>query len=137
MARFDVYANPGRHMATTPYLLDVQSDLLDGLGSRMVIPSRSLKHFPSVKLSTRLTPIFTIKDERFLLETPKMGAVAQGVLNSRVDSLAESKDREKLAALCSLFCGLLGAFSCFRSTFDRAGLCCLHGECNTWQAAWE
>jgi toxin CcdB len=48
MARFDVYANPGRHMATTPYLLDVQSDLLDGLGSRTVIPLRSLKHFPRV-----------------------------------------------------------------------------------------
>jgi hypothetical protein len=36
MARFDVYANPGSHSATTPYLLDVQSDLLDGLDSRMV-----------------------------------------------------------------------------------------------------
>jgi len=30
MARFDVYANPGSHAVTTPYLLDVQSDLLDG-----------------------------------------------------------------------------------------------------------
>jgi len=46
MARFDVYANPGSHANTTPYLLDVQSDLLDGLDSRMVIPLRSLKHFP-------------------------------------------------------------------------------------------
>jgi toxin CcdB len=36
MACFDVYANPGRHVATTPYLLDVQSDLLDGVGSRRV-----------------------------------------------------------------------------------------------------
>jgi toxin CcdB len=37
MARFDVYANPGSHATTTPYLLDVQSDLLDGLDTRMVI----------------------------------------------------------------------------------------------------
>jgi toxin CcdB len=29
MARFDVYANPGNRATTTPYLLDVQSDLLD------------------------------------------------------------------------------------------------------------
>ena len=104
MARFDVYVNPGRHMATTPYLLDVQSDLLDGLGSRMVIPLRSLEHFPSVKLSTRLTPMFTIKGEQFLLETPKMGAVAQGVLKSPVDSLAESQD-QVVAALDFLFHG--------------------------------
>jgi len=59
MARFDVYANPGSHATTTPYLLDVQSDLLDGLDSRMVVPLRSLKHFPKVKLSPRLTPVLS------------------------------------------------------------------------------
>lgn len=58
MARFDVYANPGHQAATTPYLLDVQSDLLDGLESRMVVPLRSLSAFPNVKLSNRLTPTF-------------------------------------------------------------------------------
>jgi toxin CcdB len=44
-------------------------------------------------LSTRLTPVFTIKGEQFLLETPKMGAIAQGVLKSPIDSLAESQDQ--------------------------------------------
>ncbi len=38
MARFDVYANPGPHAHTTPYLLDVQTDLLNGLDSRVVVP---------------------------------------------------------------------------------------------------
>ena len=38
MARFDVYANPGARAAATPFLLDVQSDLLDSLDSRVVIP---------------------------------------------------------------------------------------------------
>jgi hypothetical protein len=42
LARFDVYANPGARAAATPFLLDVQSDLLDGLDSRMVIPLRDL-----------------------------------------------------------------------------------------------
>jgi toxin CcdB len=46
MARCDVYANPGHQAATTPYLLGVQSDLLDGLESRMVVPLRSLSAFP-------------------------------------------------------------------------------------------
>ena len=40
--RFDVYPNPGVQASTTPYLLDVQIDLLDGLDSRMVIPLGSL-----------------------------------------------------------------------------------------------
>ena len=52
MARFEVYPNPGSHANTTPYLLDVQSELLDGLDSRMVIPLRSLDHFAKVKLPT-------------------------------------------------------------------------------------
>lgn len=105
MARFDVYANPGSHGATTPYLLDVQSDLLDGLDSRMVIPLRSLKAFPKVKLSTRLTPIFTIKGEDFLLETPKMGAVPHRVLKARVTSLTQEQQDQITAALDFLFQG--------------------------------
>ena len=104
MARFDVYANAGSHAATTPYLLDVQNDLLDGLGSRMVIPLRSIKHFPKVKLSSRLTPVFTIESEEFLLETPKMGAVASKALKSPVTSLAHARD-QITAALDFLFQG--------------------------------
>jgi len=41
MVRFDVYANPGNHAKTTPYLLDAHSNLLDCLDRRMVIPLRS------------------------------------------------------------------------------------------------
>ena len=106
MARFDVYANPGRHADTTPYLLDVQSDLLEDLESRMVIPLRRLRHFPKVALSTRLTPVFLIDGEECLLETPKMGAVAQRVLKSPVTSLAQAQEQEQVtAALDFLFQG--------------------------------
>ncbi len=104
MARFDVYANPGNHAATTPYLLDVQSDLLDGLDSRMVIPLRSLERFPNVKIPTRLTPVFTIDGKRFLLETPKMGAVPLRILKHRVTSLA-SEGEQVTSALDFLFQG--------------------------------
>ncbi|MDE1946999.1 MAG: CcdB family protein [Burkholderiales bacterium] len=91
MARFDVYVNPGSRAATTPYLLDVQSDLLDGLDSRMVIPLRGLEHFAKVKLPTRLTPVLTIEGRDFLLETPKMGAVPQHILKNPVASLANEQ----------------------------------------------
>ncbi len=104
MARFDVYNNPGSKDDTTPYLLDVQSDLLDGLESRIVIPLRRLEHFPRVKLSENLTPVFTIKDHDFLLETPKMGAVPVRILKKPVISLA-SKQAQITAALDFLFQG--------------------------------
>lgn len=77
----------GRHATTTPYLLDVRSDRLDGLDSRRVIPQSSLKRFPKVTLSTRLTPVVPIEGMDFLLETPKMGAVPRRVLRSPVTSL--------------------------------------------------
>ncbi len=104
MARFEVYPNPGSHANTTPYLLDVQSDLLDGLDSRMVIPLRSLDHFAKVKLPTRLTPVINIQGKNYLLETPKMGAVPQRILKSPVTSLAAEQD-QITAALDFLFQG--------------------------------
>ena len=93
MARFDVYPNPGVHSGTTPFLLDVQSDLLDGLDSRMVIPLRSLEHFAKVKLPTLLTPVFAINGKDFLLETPKMGAVPNSILKNTVTSLSAHQDQ--------------------------------------------
>jgi toxin CcdB len=104
MARFDVYANPGAHAQTTPFLLDVQSDLLSGLESRMVIPLRSLEHFAKVKLPTRLTPVFTIGEADYLLETPKMAAVPLRVLKTPVASLAASQ-ADITSALDFLFQG--------------------------------
>jgi toxin CcdB len=104
MARFDVYENPGKHAGTTPYLLDVQSDLLDELDTRMVVPLRHLEHFKNVELPRLLTPVFTVEGQEFLLETPKMGAVPRRLLKSRVTSL-EEKRVQIIGALDFLFQG--------------------------------
>lgn len=104
MARFDVYLNTGKHAQTTPYLLDVQSDLLDDLDSRVVIPLRRLGDFPQVKLPKRLTPVVVIKEEQYILETPKMGAVPRSILKSPVSTLA-SEAAVITAALDFLFQG--------------------------------
>jgi toxin CcdB len=65
----------------------IQPDLLDGLESRMVIPLRSMDHFPNVKLPVRLTPVITIDGKEYLLEVPKMGAVPKRNLENPVTSL--------------------------------------------------
>ena len=93
MARFDVYATPGRHADSTPYLLDVQSDLLDGLDSRVVIPLRRRERFPAVPLADRLTPTLSIAGGEFILETPKMGAVPRRALGAPLLSLAAERAR--------------------------------------------
>ena len=104
MARFDVYANPGRHADSTPYLLDVQSDLLDGLESCIVIPLRRRDRFPAVALADRLSPTLSIAGAEFILETPKMGAVPRRALGAPLLSLAEEQERVT-AAMDFLFRG--------------------------------
>ena len=104
VACFDVYENPGKHAGTTPYLLDVQSDLLDGLDTRMVAPLRHLEQFKNIQLPRLLSPDFTVEGQEFLLETPKMGAVPRRLLKSRVTSL-EEKRVQIMGALDFLFQG--------------------------------
>jgi len=88
MARFEVYRNTGPHAEATPYLLDVQSDLLQGLETRVVVPLRRRDHFPVERLPERLTPVFEIEGVACLMETPKLAAVPLRLLKNPVASLA-------------------------------------------------
>ena len=91
MARFDVYRNPGAHTAETPYLPDVQSDLLHGLETRVVVPLRRRDRFPVASLPNNLTPVFKVNGIECLLETPKLAAMPLRLLKKPVTSLATSQ----------------------------------------------
>ncbi len=75
MARYDVYRNLGHHANTTPYVVDVQSDHLSGLITRVVIPLRLVSTFPTALLPEDLTPTMLIDGYECFLETPKLAAV--------------------------------------------------------------
>jgi toxin CcdB len=91
MARFDVYRNSGPLATSTPYLLDVQCSLLDGLDTRIVIPLRRVDKFPNVNLAKDLTPVFDIEGVSCILETPKLAAVPTRLLKNYVMSLSEQQ----------------------------------------------
>lgn len=91
MAQFDVFRNNGEHAEVTPYFLDIQSDLLQGLETRVVVPLRRRDHFPVASLPTNLTPTFEIEGIECLLETPKLAAVPLRLLKIPVASLASSR----------------------------------------------
>jgi len=103
MARFEVYRNTGPHTETTPYLLDVQSDLLHGLETRVVVPLRRRDRFPA-PLSERLTPLFTIDGVECFMETPKLAAVPLRLLKNPLASLAD-RQADITSALDFLFQG--------------------------------
>jgi toxin CcdB len=93
MARFDVYRNPGASAGSTPFLVEVQSDLLDGLETRVVVPLSRLDRFAKVRLPDRLAPVLRVEDEELLLETPKLGTIPRKALGDPVSSLLYEQDR--------------------------------------------
>jgi toxin CcdB len=104
MARFDLYRNRGAHAAAVPFLLDVQSDLLDGLDTRVVVPLRRRDRFPAAELPQQLTPVFEIDGQPCLMETPKLAAVPRAKLGPATGSLEHQRDRI-IGALDFLFHG--------------------------------
>lgn len=105
MAQFSVHRNPNpQTRETTPYLLDIQHDLLSDLGSRVVIPL-SLVERLAVKPMRTLTPVFEIEGRRCVLMTPQLGAFPKSQLGRPVGSLEEHR-AEILAALDLLVTGV-------------------------------
>ncbi|QDZ01400.1 plasmid maintenance protein CcdB [Nitratireductor mangrovi] len=98
MARYDVY----RFQDTSRLLLDVQTDLLDDLDTRAVVPLVSEKQMPPI--ANRLNPVFQIEGGGYVMATQFIGVVPAVGLKEPVAHLAEAHD-EIVAALDMLFHG--------------------------------
>jgi len=103
MAQFDVYLNP--YPATNkaiPYYLNVQSDLLDSLNTRVIVPLvRAEEMNQSIK---NLHPTFKIKGEAVVMSTAELAGLPVRALGDRVTSLKNKRD-EIIAALDLVFTG--------------------------------
>lgn len=88
MARFDVYRLAGRGEAR--FVLDVQADLLDELGTRVVVPL--LLQTIAPKAAERLNPVFMIDGRPFVMMTQFMAAVPDRDLKKIVASLSLYQD---------------------------------------------
>ena len=63
MAQFDVYANPSESAAHgIPYVVVVQSNLLDALATRMTIPLATVEF--AKKSPDKLCPLVTVNGQR-------------------------------------------------------------------------
>lgn len=103
MSQFDVYANPNEETnAMTPYLLDVQADILDDLSTRTVVPL--MTQAAVGKPIDRLNPRFRIGDETVFMSTPELAGVPVGILGRKIVSLRDRRD-DIIAALDFLFLG--------------------------------
>lgn len=103
--RFDVVPNPGKRDArTVPYLLVLQSELLDGIDTRVVAPLLRPPALASKKL-TRLNPEFDIDGETLIMLTQQIASIPVQALARPVVNLGHEHSRI-VAALDLLFSGI-------------------------------
>jgi len=103
MAQFDVYLNPNPvTRKTIPYLLDLQTDLLDTLATRVVAPLVLAKEMGSA--ARQLNPQFKIKGTAVVMSTAELAGISNRSLGDKVTSLKNKRD-EIIAALDLLFTG--------------------------------
>jgi toxin CcdB len=102
--QFTVYANadPGSR-TRVPYLLDVQSDLIGAMGTRVVVPLISPDL--AVVAATRLMPTVSVEGRPWVLDTPLLAGIPYKALGKPVADLS-SERAAIMAALDLLISGI-------------------------------
>jgi len=86
----DVHANPDDPLGQMPYLLDIQTNLLSGLDTRVVVPLVRSASFG--RPVSRLHPAFAVGGAEFIMATHLLAAVRRQSLGAFVASLDEQRD---------------------------------------------
>lgn len=103
MAQFDVYENQNsRTQELFPYLLDVQTGLLDDLQTRVVVP---LSQLNNQKPISNLTPLLNINGNNYLMLTPQLAGINKKELGNAITNLADGR-QDILNALDFLITGI-------------------------------
>jgi toxin CcdB len=106
MPQFAIHRN--RNAATRvrfPLLLDVQSDLLEDLGTRVVVPLAPASVVTKRSAMQTLNPVCTVESKPYVLITPQLAGISTKELGPPVADLSD--DRQAIiAALDLLFTGI-------------------------------
>jgi toxin CcdB len=89
--QFDVHRNANTETSERfPFLVDVQAELFDDLGTRVVIPlsrAAALTQFPM----TYLTPIITFDRTAYVLLTPQLAGISRAALGPYAGTVADQE----------------------------------------------
>ena len=103
MAQFDVYRNPMvEQRSRIPYWLDLQSDHIAQLGSRVIIPLRTLPSAGS--RIDGLQPLVTVGKQQLCADVPSIASFPSRLLKTPHSSIAEQR-HDLIAALDYLLSG--------------------------------
>ncbi len=104
--QFDVHHNPSKATAETyPFVLDIQSNLLAELPTRLVIPLRVLDPGLGFDIPLRLCPTVVVKGRKLSLVAYQAAPLSKKLLKKPVASLS-GHSHEILAAIDSVVSGV-------------------------------
>jgi toxin CcdB len=105
MAQFKAYENPNRATKKAyPYLLDIQSDMLDELRSTIVIPLCPTNLGGKAAI-TKLCPILEIDGINYIALTQQIAGIDRKALGKEVCDLAQYRS-EIISALDFVISGI-------------------------------
>jgi toxin CcdB len=105
LPQFTVYRNKNpQSKATFPLLLDVQSELLEDLPTRAVIPLTQSIGVMQKPLS-RLTPVIPVDGKAYMVLTYQLASIPKSVLGAAVEDVSEHR-QTIIAALDFLITGV-------------------------------
>lgn len=105
MAQFAVHRNPNpATRSAIPLLLDVQNDLLEDLGTRVIIPLYKAAAEQDQAIE-KLTPLVEIEGASYIAMTSELAGVPRKSLGAQVADLAHRRN-DIVAALDFLFTGI-------------------------------
>jgi len=104
MAQYDVFANPSKSAAAgIPYVVVIQSDLLDSLATRLTIPLAAIEFVG--KVPTALCPEITVKGQRLHALAHYAAPLPSKLLRRPVDNVS-TQGRALVAAMDAVLAGV-------------------------------
>lgn len=91
MAQFSVYHNKNAQTKKEfPFLLEIQSNLLSGLATTVVVPFIKFED-GRTKMLNGLTPVFTLGQENYIMLTPQMAGIQRQALGKLAFELEHAR----------------------------------------------
>ena len=103
--QFDVFENPSPRMREVyPYVVDVQSDLLSALATRMVVPL-AVTALASQNLPRQLCPLISVNDKPLMLVPCEAAPLDKRLLKAEITSIRD-RSHEIIAAMDAVLSGI-------------------------------
>jgi toxin CcdB len=103
--QFDVFENPSPRMRDVyPYVVDVQSDLLSSLATRMVVPLAETA-LAAKDLPGRLCPLLSVNNKSLMLIPFEAAPLDKRLLKTEITSIRD-RSHEIISAMDAVLSGI-------------------------------